>query len=442
MGEEAKGIPPRPKEAAMQTQARPTLDDLVKASMASGISRAKIAEEAKKQEKSDEDKEKEEKDSCMGSKAASVSTDEALKIASAMDYVAQMFKQASDGMSELGGGGGGPTSLPVSMATASTPISEDTGKATAKNQPPMRPGMEAAMPGAASNSMQTNANIAPGGNAKMPDKVAMYAANLQRLGLGKEAASVSRFRPIATRSAVGNSLAGGLAGMPTSIGDLNRMASGVNAAHAAKFTPSAAGLQQGSALQRAQQAFGGKADTNQLIAGLTPAAKAAPAATQAAAPAAAAGGGFFGGLKDRLSGMFGGGAPALQPKMASLYQANLNRLGMKLANEGGLGGAAPAGNSGNSLHTSASGESGGSPVGGMPQGPTGLISSNQSAIDYTKGQAYANRKQDMKAYLSEPMMSAANDTVLRNAFDHTSEAGPKIASAQELLARLYEEVAL
>lgn len=436
---EQKSIPAK-VGSAMQTQARPTLDDLVKASMASGISRAKIAEEARKQEKKDEDDKKEEKDSCMGSKTSSLSTDSATKIASALDYLSEVFKQASDGQPALGGGGGGPASLPVSMATASTPISEDSGKATAQNQPPMRPGMEAAMPGAGSNSMQTDAKTPPGGNAKMPDKTAMYAANLQRLGL-KEAASASPFRAIATKATGMRGGPGSLASMPMSMGDLNALGASANAAHAAKFTPSVAGLQQGDALRRAQGVFG-KADTNQLLAGMTPAAKAAPAAAQAAsaaAPAAAASPGFFGGLKQRLSGMFGGGAPMLQPKMASLYNGNLERLGFKLAADG-LDGSAPAGNSGSGLHTSASGESGGSPVGGMPQGPTGLIGSNQAAIDYTKGQAYANRKQDMSKYLSEPMMSAGTDKVLQNAFNRTSEAGPKIASARELLAHLYEEV--
>lgn len=80
--------------------------------------------------------------------------------------------------------------------------------------------------------------------------------------------------------------------------------------------------------------------------------------------------------------------------------------------------------------TSQSGESGGNPVGGAPQGPTGLVGSNESATNYTRGQAYANRKQDMGKYLNEPMQSAAHDTVLRDAFERTSQAGPKLAAAE------------
>ncbi len=79
--------------------------------------------------------------------------------------------------------------------------------------------------------------------------------------------------------------------------------------------------------------------------------------------------------------------------------------------------------------TSAAEEPGGQPVGGAPQGPTQLIGSNESAINFTKGQAYANRKADMGKYVNEPMMSAAHDKTLANAFSHTGEAGTKISSA-------------
>lgn len=79
---------------------------------------------------------------------------------------------------------------------------------------------------------------------------------------------------------------------------------------------------------------------------------------------------------------------------------------------------------------SASGQPGGQPAGGAPQGPTGLIGSNESATNYTRGQAYGNRKEDLKKYFDEPAMSAAHDSVLQDAFQHTGAAGPKIASAQ------------
>lgn len=80
--------------------------------------------------------------------------------------------------------------------------------------------------------------------------------------------------------------------------------------------------------------------------------------------------------------------------------------------------------------TSASGEAGGTPVGGAPQGPTGLVGSNESARDYNRGEAYKNRKEDLKKYFDEPAMSAEHDKVLQVAFENTGKAGPKIASAQ------------
>ncbi|HEU4635659.1 MAG TPA: hypothetical protein VFS41_05730 [Edaphobacter sp.] len=97
--------------------------------------------------------------------------------------------------------------------------------------------------------------------------------------------------------------------------------------------------------------------------------------------------------------------------------------------------------------TSEAGESQAPPVGGSPQGPTGLVGSSDSARSYTKGQAYKNRKEDLRQYFAEPALSSAHDSTLQVAFDHTSEAGPKIASAsvktaaaKVILSRLVESM--
>jgi hypothetical protein len=79
--------------------------------------------------------------------------------------------------------------------------------------------------------------------------------------------------------------------------------------------------------------------------------------------------------------------------------------------------------------TSQAGQPGGAPVGGAPKGPTGLVASAPSAINYTRGQAYAERKTDMTKYLKEPMLSMEHDSVLRDAFKHTGQAGTKFAEA-------------
>jgi hypothetical protein len=86
--------------------------------------------------------------------------------------------------------------------------------------------------------------------------------------------------------------------------------------------------------------------------------------------------------------------------------------------------------------TSASGESGGAPAGGQPQGPTSLIGSNEAAINYTKGQAKAPVKPQLAKVLTEPALSAAHDKTLNQAFDHTGQAGVKIShSVRSLAAR-------
>ena len=98
--------------------------------------------------------------------------------------------------------------------------------------------------------------------------------------------------------------------------------------------------------------------------------------------------------------------------------------------------------------TSAAGESGGEPAGGAPQGPTSLVSSNDSAMNYQKGTAHDPRKAELKQYFNEPALSAQTDKTLANAFENTAKAGTKFASvgtgtkvaaARTVLEKLAEE---
>lgn len=89
--------------------------------------------------------------------------------------------------------------------------------------------------------------------------------------------------------------------------------------------------------------------------------------------------------------------------------------------------------------TSASGEPGGAPAGGKPQGATGLVATNESAINYTKGQAKADPKRDVNKILTEPALSSAHDNVLQKAFSHTGAAGVKMASLRSTAARVLIE---
>lgn len=76
-----------------------------------------------------------------------------------------------------------------------------------------------------------------------------------------------------------------------------------------------------------------------------------------------------------------------------------------------------------------------------------LISSNEAAINFTKGQAKADPKSDVNKVLTEPALSSAHDDVLQRAFDNTERAGVKISSlvrssaTRALLEKMAEEAA-
>ena len=61
-----------------------------------------------------------------------------------------------------------------------------------------------------------------------------------------------------------------------------------------------------------------------------------------------------------------------------------------------------------------------------------LISSNEAAINYTKGQAKADPKKDVNQLLSEPALSSSTDKVLERTLDNTGQAGVKISSAKSM----------
>lgn len=87
------------------------------------------------------------------------------------------------------------------------------------------------------------------------------------------------------------------------------------------------------------------------------------------------------------------------------------------------------------LLRSAAGEAGGAPAGGQPQGPTGLVASNDAARNYTKADAKAQVKPQLAKVLSEPALSSAHDNVLQKALSHTGQAGVKISSVRSMAAR-------
>lgn len=59
-------------------------------------------------------------------------------------------------------------------------------------------------------------------------------------------------------------------------------------------------------------------------------------------------------------------------------------------------------------------------------GPTGVLATNESATNFTRGTAYKNRIEELKKLLDEPIGGSA-DTTLRQVFSNTSKADPKVA---------------
>ena len=65
-----------------------------------------------------------------------------------------------------------------------------------------------------------------------------------------------------------------------------------------------------------------------------------------------------------------------------------------------------------------------------------LISSNEAAINFTKGEAKQPQKDALKEILDQPALSAAHDKTLELALDNTSVAGVKISAARSLLKKV------
>jgi hypothetical protein len=65
-----------------------------------------------------------------------------------------------------------------------------------------------------------------------------------------------------------------------------------------------------------------------------------------------------------------------------------------------------------------------------------LISSNEAAMNATKGQAKQQNKGALSELLTEPMMDSGHDRTLQESLDNTSSAGVKISAARELLKKM------
>jgi len=116
-----------------------------------------------------------------------------------------------------------------------------------------------------------------------------------------------------------------------------------------------------------------------------------------------------------------------------LAQRNMARLGLKTAGDD----AAAHGEDGNLSSRpnlgAPTGMDSAQSIGGFG-GNSGLIGSNEAAINYKKDQALAPQKAELARYLTEPAMSGVHDSTLSHAFDSTIAAGAKLASDVKVAA--------
>lgn len=408
----------------MNTAATPNLQDLVHASISGVMSRTKIAEEAKRQahdepEKCSKCSKDKEKCSCGGKMAsAGVSTAQVTKLAGALDYLADVFSKTATENKP----GSGPGALQVTEATASTSLPDHKGQATSKNVVPMHPGEEKVRPTEQSaTALATNDKSPPGAGGKTPEKVAadLAAANIEKV----KAAAATPAAPAKVAFSLtekGHALDAAQARLrerhaaeELALLQQHGVHKGGDEAYkdlksslTLPFIPTVPDLRH--AAYTAKQHESGSNAWNPLGGFLTP--------SQFEGPDA---------------GAFGLGTIKKEKTAETLYRANLERFGLKLA-EDAINPAHISAGPAQPPQTSASGQPGGEPAGGAPKGPTSALASNEAAIGLTRGEAYANRKEDMKKWLSEPMDSSKHDSTLQVAFDETSKADPKIGSAQSV----------
>lgn len=398
------GAPPTPDAGAMAQKSlmpdkvasegkmssmvqHPTLQDMMKAAMAGAASQVSITKAARLQKTAEETCSQCKKEPCDCKKTASVSTEEVMKLASAIGFISDTLRKQAN---EIGPGEGpGTTGVMESNVKGTTPGPGAQGQASSKNIPPMTPPM---------------------------DGTAMHTTiNEQVKGTQKMAQTKAAFLDVA--------LAGALGGHKAPEGEEVEGALRGAGGYAVGAIPGALlGGAGGALIGGGLGAIGGPSVAIPLAAlGLH---------------TGAAAGGLYGGYKGykALTSKYDkkGKKEASAPlsairKVASASNAPISAI-RKLAEEGP--GSGPG-----ALQVSAAGEAGGAPAGGMPEGRTSLIASNEAAINYTRGQAKAPEKADMRAYHTEPMHSMEHDKTLREAFVHTSEAGSKFASASDQAVR-------
>lgn len=431
------------------------LQDLVKQAQANAMDRARIAKEAAAQQKqssggdcgNDSCGSKKEKDSCgskMGS-AEEVTTDYAMKLASAVEYAIPYIPKLAapqappPRMTETHQEPGkGPNALHVmeSAVGGSPPGPGQQGKATPANTPPTHTGTQKSTAAGPSTQVPNTINEPPGGggtqqtampSGKGKTAEAVYAGNLEVLK--KIALSITP---------EGHEYDAGVA-RANEAAALQRLALGQKHEGLGYRDPETNSTHSGSIL-KSLRGFGSASDISSDPRHLAYVAAKHEQGSNAWNP--------WGGLatphpaeQGGTGGIFGH-VGKVTPESIAAYQASLKGGGEE------KGASAPQTLVDAFLATIKQAEDAINPAQisagpavepdasqsgqGTPPTPNGsqMVGSNESAINYTKQQAKAEPKRDMSAYVSEPALASAHDNTLQQAFSHTGEAGVKMSSAE------------
>lgn len=381
---------------SMATRPR-ALNDMLKTAMESALSRAKIAEEAKRQlENIGEDDRSETLESSASEKSASadvIPTDYVLKLAAATDYIVELLKESNVGVGE------GPGALEVTETTPSGPgyvIHTNSGQAGV-NKPEMNPGLQKAHPQEhEATQLANDKDRAPGAGDKPVSGSTKNASApvelLRKMAEGedsdsKESDKSKKHPPVAQR--VGN-WAG--RNVPT----ITTITGGLGGATAGRASGGVKGALLGAALGAGIGRVGGQ---------------------------------FSQGM---AQGMTGGATPYPSSKGGLVPQKDKHasapiRLLRKLAEDAINPAHISAGTSGQTLETTVTGQ-----PGPAAAGKDRVPATAQGVADMTRREAKSVPKQEMGSLLDEPMMSSSHDSVLQQAFSHTNEAGAKVSSAQQV----------
>lgn len=407
------------------SKTRPSLQDMVKSAMQGAAHKVAVNLEAARQLAATEDDQVKEA-SAPSPEVGHVATETVIKLANALGFIAdQVVKEAEDfasGPSDAAPGKG-PGALQVMEATSTGSGIEagQSGQATPAHIVPKSPStqVEQVQVGKANTGLETNDDMKHGEQPVEP------IAN-EKTSSGLVQSNLQRLQKMASGSPEGHHVRRALLGNPIS--------SAVEAEKGKKLRSfgSAAKHLVGQSLKGTGIGGVGGAAVGAGIGAL----KGGKEGAKAGARIGANIGGSIGGIAGAVRGTHGHRASEIhganskhKSKEGSAPIELIRKLAEDAINPAQISSPANVNPAEPPEGVSASEEGGPSEPSDV-NSQKRLISSNQAAINYTKGEAKADPKKDLADVLTEPALSAAHDTVLRQSFDNTGAAGVKISSAQ------------